>query len=97
MGPGWLALVLLDADGHPVEVETPEGVRPLAIEGQFQATPAPNVKPGTPIDLPVAINVPPQPIPPGGRYEWRLSIDGEAREDWQVGFTVRSKPQAEAA
>src|SRR3954453_12606881 len=72
-----LRLDLLDADGQSVEVETTDGPKPLRLEGRFQATPAPGVKPGTQIDLPLAFNLPPQPIPAGGRYEWRLSIDEE--------------------
>ena len=84
-----LRLDLLDADGQPVEVETTEGPKPLRLEGRFQATPAPGVKPGTQIDLPLAFNLPPQPIPAGGRYEWRLSIDDETHEDWRLVFRTR--------
>jgi hypothetical protein len=29
------------------------------------------------------------PLEPGGRYEWRLSVDGEGDEDWRLGFSVR--------
>src|SRR5581483_4993855 len=84
-----LRLDLIDADGQHVEVETPEGFKPLVIEGQFEATPAPGVRPGTPIDLPIAINLPPQPIPAGGRFEWRLTIDGQTDEHWHVAFSTR--------
>ncbi len=89
---------LIDADGQPVEVETPEGVKPFFIEGNFQVSPAPGVTPGTPIDAHVAINLGPQPgIAPGGRYEWRLSIDGETREDWYLAFSTRPAAAAQAA
>ena len=84
-----LTLELLDADGQPVEIETTDGPQPLRLEGTFQATPAPSVKPGLPIDVPLAFNIAPQPIPPGGRYEWRLSIDGESDDDWRVAFSTR--------
>ena len=30
------------------------------------------------------------PLEPG-RYEWRLTIDGDSREDWTLPFTVRSE------
>jgi hypothetical protein len=83
---------LLDADGRPVEIETPEGPKPLRFEGTFQATPAPGVKPGVPIDAPLAFNLPAYPIPPGGRYEWRLTIDGETRDDWRLAFSTRPQP-----
>jgi hypothetical protein len=93
-----LRLELVDQDGQPVEVETPEGPQPLVIEGQFQVSPVPGVKPGTPIDFPVAFNLPPQPaIAPGGRYEWRLTIDGKSGEDWRLAFSTRPATQAQAA
>ena len=92
-----LRLDLLDADGQPVEVETPEGPRPLRLDGKFQATPAPSVKPGTQIDLPLAFNLPPQPIPPGGRYEWRLTIDDQTHEDWRLVFSTRPEQETPAA
>jgi hypothetical protein len=88
-------LELLDADGRPVDVETPEGPAAMRIEGTFQATPAPGVKPGVSIDVPVAFNLPPQAIPPGGRYEWRFSIDGETDEDWRLVFSTRPAPARE--
>jgi hypothetical protein len=48
------------------------------------------VKPGTPMDAPFAINLGPLMIPPGGRYEWRLEINGETDEDWRLAFTTRA-------
>jgi hypothetical protein len=36
----------------------------------------------------VAINSGPLPLEPG-RYEWRLTIDGEADDDWRLPFSVR--------
>jgi len=83
-------LELVDADGQPVMVETPdEGSQPLYIEGALEVGRPPGLKRGTPIPLPVALNLPPQPIPPGGRYEWRLSVDEESDEDWRLPFSTR--------
>jgi hypothetical protein len=90
-------LELMDADGQPVEVETPEGARPIRLEGSFKVTPGPDARPGTPIDFPLAFNLPPQPIPPGGRYEWRLWIDGESQDDWRLSFSTRPAAAARAA
>jgi hypothetical protein len=39
--------------------------------------------------VPLAINIGPLPLPPGGRYEWRLTIDGETSEDWRLPFSTR--------
>ena len=44
------------------------------------------------LDFPVAVNSTPLPLEPG-RYEWRLTIDGDTREDWRMPFTVRAEEQ----
>jgi hypothetical protein len=82
-------LELLDADGDPVMVPTPDGEQPLFIEAGFEVGRPPGVKPGTPLDVPFALNLGPNPIPPGGRYEWRLTIDGEHDQDWSLAFSTR--------
>lgn len=87
-------LSLLTADGDPVTVPTPEGDAPVKIEGDFEVGRPPGIHPGTPIDLSVAINVGPLPIPPTGRYQWRLSIGDRTDEDWILGFTTRPSPQS---
>ncbi|GIU95238.1 MAG: hypothetical protein KatS3mg012_1695 [Gaiellaceae bacterium] len=80
---------LLDADGNPVAFETEEGEQqPVAFGGEFEVGRPPGLKPGTPLDFPVAVNSTPLPLAPG-RYEWRLTIDGQGREDWTLPFTVR--------
>ena len=35
------------------------------------------------------MNSGPLALDPGGRYEWRLTIDGEGDEDWRLAFSVR--------
>ncbi|MBD0330189.1 MAG: hypothetical protein ICV64_08815 [Thermoleophilia bacterium] len=89
-------LELLDEDGAAVElVPTPEGgPQPLRIEGEFEAGRPPGLKPGTPLDVALALNLAPLPLPAGGRFVWRLGIDGWD-EDWQVAFSTR--PAAPAA
>ena len=83
-------LELLDSDGEPVLGQNPAGARePLVIGGQFEVGRPPGIKRGTPISFPVAINLPPQPLPPNGRYEWRLSIDDESDENWRLAFSTR--------
>ena len=88
------SLELVDADGNPVMVEG-EGVeQPIAIAGEFEVGRPAGVKPGSYIDAPLAINLsPPPPLPPGGQYEWRLSVDGQMNEDWRLPFTTRPFPQ----
>jgi len=83
-------LELLDADGNPVSATGPEGdAEPIEISGEFEVGRPPGLKPGTPLDLPLAITMSPLPLPPGARYVWRLSIDGASHEDWQLAFSTR--------
>ncbi|MGH2358075.1 MAG: DUF6941 family protein [Actinomycetota bacterium] len=83
-------LSVLDQDGQPVMVQTPEGERPIQIGGQFEVGRPPGLAQGTPLDLPLVISYGPLALPPGGRYVWRLSIDGRSDEDWQIAFATRS-------
>ena len=80
---------LLDADGAAVVVESDEGDQPVAFGGEFEVGRPPGIKPGTPLDFPVAVNSTPLPLE-AGRYEWRLTIDGASRDDWRLPFTVRA-------
>ena len=91
-----MRLELVDSDGVPVAVDTPEGRTEVVIEGEFEAGRPVGLKPGTPIDMPVAIDLPPQPIPPGGRYEWRLSINDRSEDDWTLAFSTRPDNAAQA-
>ncbi len=82
---------LLDADGEPVVLDSPdEGEQEVAFGGEFEVGRPPGLKPGTPLDFPLAMNSTPLPLEQG-RYEWRLTIDGEARQDWSLAFTVRGE------
>jgi hypothetical protein len=86
-----LRLELLDADGVPVNAEAEDGGdQPIVFldDTQFEVGRPPGIKPGTPLDFPLALNSAPLQLEPG-RYEWRLSIDGVADEDWRLAFTVR--------
>jgi len=84
----WM-LELVDADGKPVPVRTATGEQPVRLAGRFEVGRPAGLPPGTPIDLPLAISIGPFPLPSGRRLVWRLTVDGETREDWQVGFSVR--------
>jgi hypothetical protein len=91
-------LELVDSDGYAVMVPGGEDESPLVIEGHFEVGRPAGVKRGTPLPFPLAMNLPPQPIPPGGRYEWRLTVDDETDEDWRLTFSTRpwGEGQAEA-
>lgn len=89
-----IELELVTADGEPVLVG-PEGEQvPLRIEGTLEVGRPVGLKPGTPIDAAMAINLGPLPLEPDRRYQWRLKIDGHEDEDWTLGFTTRQMPNA---
>jgi hypothetical protein len=86
---------LLDSDGGAVAVgPEPDEARPVVIESHFEVGRPPGLKPGTPIDLAFAVNLGPVPLPPGGRFEWRLSIDGHSEAHWHAAFSTRAAPEA---
>lgn len=87
-----LLLELLNIDGEPVLVETPMGEQALRVESDFEVGRPAGVKPGTPLDLAMALNFGPIPLPPGEGFVWRLSIDGQTDEDWALPFTTRAAP-----
>ena len=88
-----LHLALFDADEKPIIVPTPVGQQKVEVDGDFEVGRPPGLKPGTPIDLAFAFNIGPLPLPQGGRYLWRCSIDGKSQDDWHVAFSTRSGPQ----
>jgi len=83
-------LSLFDADGKAVMASTPEGERPIQVGGEFEVGRPPGLAPGIPIDVALAFNFGPMPLPPGGRFSWRLAIDKQSREEWQLSFSTRS-------
>lgn len=84
-----LRLDLLDDDGQPVMVPTPTGDRPVQIKSQFEVGRPPGLTPGTDLDVVLAINIGPLPIPPGGRYVWRCWINDETDDEWKLTFSTR--------
>jgi hypothetical protein len=81
---------LVDGDGNPVTVQTPTGEQPLEVDGTLEAG-----RPlGLPAGSPVRITVLLHPVGAGlnlavgQRYQWRVAINDETREDWSASFTV---------
>lgn len=84
-----LNLRLLTEDGSDaVEVPTPFGSQPLMVEVEFEVGRPPGLAHGSSIHHSLAINVGPGlPLTPG-RYEWRLEINKNQRDDWHAAFTI---------
>jgi hypothetical protein len=88
-----IVLELVDEDGHPVTFPDLTGKpQPVRIEAALEVGRPPGVRPGTPIATPFAVNVGPLPLAPDSRFMWRVTIDGESGEDWQVAFSTRPLP-----
>lgn len=81
------ALDLLDADGRPVALPTPDGPQPVGVSGGLDLNPQSPPPAGVSLDVPLAVNFGPLPLSPG-RYGWRFSLDGSSEEGWTTEFTV---------
>lgn len=83
-------LFLLDQDGRPVTL--PGQMGPLELQSSFEVGRPPGLPRGTPIDVAFAVQGMPMMLD-GGRYVWRLTIDGQEDDHWQAGFYVRPMPR----
>lgn len=79
---------LIDEDGHLVTHRD----RPIVAEGRFEVGRPAGVRPGTPLPMALAINLPGLVLPGGRAYEFRLTIEGDTRPDWKAGFATRAAP-----
>jgi hypothetical protein len=88
---------LIDLDGNPVIVNGPDGEQPVMFDGGFEVGRPPGVRAGSYQPVPFAVNCAPVPLPPGSHFEWRLTVDGKAQEDWRLAFSTRPAAQSYAA
>lgn len=86
-------LRLLHEDGEPVTQVTPMG-QPAAVvlTSSVEVGRPPGVVEGTPLPVPMPINLPPLTLSPGQGFYWEAEIDGETREDWRLSFRTRPMP-----
>jgi len=83
---------LLDADGRQVLLAGPAGTQGLMMSGDFEVGRPVGTPDGTPIDLALAVNLAAVPFPADQRLVWKLWIDDETNEDWELRFTTRPAP-----
>ena len=86
-------LSLRGAEGQAVMQQGPMGPVPVEVGGEFEVGRPVGVAPGTPITIPLAINIPPIPLAPGQRYRWELTVSGRSEENWHLAFSTRPAPQ----
>ncbi|MGH9171507.1 MAG: DUF6941 family protein [Acidimicrobiales bacterium] len=84
-------LYLVDEDGQPVIIETPNGRHPMEVQADINVERPTNIPEGSPIDFSAAVNFAPLPLEAGRRFTWRLTIDGETRPDWVLSFSTRER------
>jgi hypothetical protein len=65
-----IELTLVTEDGESVD----RGEGPIQVEGLLEVGRPAGVKPGTPLDSPFVLTIPPLSLPPGG-YVWELQIE----------------------
>ena len=79
-----MVLRLVDSDGRPVAIATPEGTQEVTMGGNIEAGRPPGVTPGSQLDAALAFSVPSLPLAPG-RYQWRLDV---ADDTFTASFQV---------
>jgi hypothetical protein len=81
-------LELIDSDDQAVTAPGPVEDQPIVLEGAFEVGRPPGTPLGSEQGVSIAVNIGPLPLTPGGRYVWRLSIDGDTDETWRLPFSV---------
>ena len=83
------AVDLIDSHGQPALMPTPQGMMPVHNEITMQVERPQDASTTTSFVNPFVIKFGPMPVPPA-TYEWRLQVDGEARENWRLPFRVHA-------
>jgi hypothetical protein len=95
MGHHTWRLQMTYADGEPFSLsEQVEGVPDdLTYEGDAEVIGLDDPSLTTALTMGVLIGLPPFPLPEGREYLWRLTVDGETRDEWVLPFRT-SPPEA---
>jgi hypothetical protein len=87
-------LRLLHEDGQPVSQPTPMGEAAVELKAEIEVGRPAGVVEGTPLPVPMPVNLPPLLLTPEQGFYWEAEIDGEKREDWRLSFRTRGVPPA---
>jgi hypothetical protein len=87
-----LKCALYDEDARPVLVPTPTGDKPVEITGDFEVGRPAGTRPGSTIDLALALSIGPLALQAGRVYVWRLFVDERSDDGWQLRFSTRRGP-----
>jgi hypothetical protein len=90
--PYRLEIDLVTEDGRPVQIPGPTGELPVHIGMDVEAGRPAGVRAGTPLNVPIAINIGALPIAPDARYSWVFRINGETHDMWRLPFAARAVP-----
>jgi hypothetical protein len=79
---------LIYASGDPVRLARPiPGIPPnFVFENEADVRGLDDPKLTTPLTTGPFISLPPFPLPKGREYLWRLTVDGETRDEWTSRF-----------
>ncbi len=80
-------LDLIDGDGRPVQLPTGAGSSGVIhLQNELEVGRPPGTKPGSPINVPFAINIGPMPLAADSRFEWVLRV---VEREWRTSFATR--------
>lgn len=78
---------LVDADGKPALAGDQ---KPISVAGEFEVGRPPGHPHGTPLNVPIAVNMGRLPLTSGRRYVWILHVDDRTEVHWRAAFNVRA-------
>lgn len=87
-----LELRLLRGDVEPVQQPGPLGPEPIVVATEFEVGRPVGLTQGVAINVPMAFNFGPLPLPSGERLTWELRLDNRSSADWHVAFETRRAP-----
>jgi hypothetical protein len=77
---------LLTRDGELVTIDPPDGPGPMVFDASFIPGGVEDPRVTIPVTVPVAMNLPPFPLPEASEYRWQFRLDGQTREEWALPF-----------